>query len=60
MPRAPYIRDKYTYEVKTARAAVREYFERFSKDRYETAVEGWRPLQSDNCEYDETIAQTEG
>jgi hypothetical protein len=38
----PYIREKYTREVKTARAVVRDYFERFPKDRYETSVESWR------------------
>jgi hypothetical protein len=25
-----------------------EYFERFPKDRYQTAVESWRELQSQN------------
>jgi hypothetical protein len=34
MPRDPYIREKYTREVKTARAVARDYFERFPKDRY--------------------------
>jgi hypothetical protein len=42
MPRDPYIREKYTREVKTARALARDYFfERFPKDRYETSVESW-------------------
>jgi len=35
MPRDPYVREKYTREVKTARAVARDYFERFPKDRYE-------------------------
>ena len=39
MPLDPYIREKYTREVKTARAVARDYFERFPKDRYETSVE---------------------
>jgi hypothetical protein len=50
MPRDPYIREKYTREVQTARAVAREYFERFPKDRYDTAVESWRHLQCDNYE----------
>jgi hypothetical protein len=29
MPRDPYIREKYTREVKTARAVACDYFERF-------------------------------
>jgi hypothetical protein len=32
MPRDPYIREKYTREVKTARAVARDYFERFPID----------------------------
>jgi hypothetical protein len=51
MPRDPYIREKYTREVKTARAVARDYFERFPKDRYETSVESWRHLQCDNYEF---------
>jgi hypothetical protein len=50
MPRAPYIRQKYSREVKTARSVARYYFERFPKDRYETSVESWRHLQCDNYE----------
>jgi len=48
MSRDPFIREKYTREVKTARAVAREYFERFPKDRYETSVESWWHLQCDN------------
>jgi hypothetical protein len=51
LPRDPYIREKYTREVKTARVVAREYFERFPKDRYETAMESWRHLQCDNYEF---------
>jgi hypothetical protein len=47
----PNVRDKFTREVKTARAVARDYFERFPKDLYETAVETWRHLQSDNYEF---------
>jgi hypothetical protein len=42
MPRDPYIREMYTRE---------EYFERFPKNRYETAVESWRHLQCYNIEF---------
>jgi hypothetical protein len=28
-----------------------EYFERFPKDRYQTEIESWRHLQSDNIEF---------
>jgi hypothetical protein len=28
-----------------------EYFERFPKDRYQTEVESWRELQSQNIEF---------
>jgi hypothetical protein len=51
MPRDPYIREKYTREVKTARVVARDYFERLPKDRYETAAESWRHLQCDNYEF---------
>ena len=51
MPRDPYIREKYTREVKTARAVTHDYFERFPKDRYETSVESWRHLRCDNYEF---------
>jgi hypothetical protein len=30
---------------------ARDYFERFPKDRYETSVESWRHLRSDNYEF---------
>ena len=51
MLRDPYIGEKYTREVKTARAVAREFFERLPKDRYETAVESLRHLQCDNYEF---------
>ena len=46
MPRDPFIREKFTKERTAA-----EYFERFPKDRYQTAVESWRELQSQNFEF---------
>jgi hypothetical protein len=33
------------------RLVAAEYFERFPKDRYQTEVEGWRHLQSQNIEF---------
>jgi hypothetical protein len=61
MPRDPYIREKYAREVIPPGAVAREYFVRFPKDLFETAVENWPHLQCDNYEfYDETIARTKG
>jgi hypothetical protein len=51
MPRDPYIRDKFTREIKTARQVAREYLKRYPKDRYDTQVESWRHLQCDNYEF---------
>ncbi len=43
MPRDPFIRD--------ARKLAAEYFQRFPKERYQTEVESWRHLQSQNIEF---------
>jgi hypothetical protein len=51
VPRDAYIRDKFTRELTTARKVAREYFERYPKDRYETEVENWRQIQSQNIEF---------
>jgi hypothetical protein len=51
MPRDPYIREKFTRERTTARKLAEEYFQRFPKDRYETEIESWRHLQSQNIEF---------
>jgi hypothetical protein len=51
MPRDPYIRDKFTREIKTARKVAREYLERFPKDLYETEVESWADIQCYNIEF---------
>jgi hypothetical protein len=51
MPRDPCIREKYTRERTAARRLVAEYFRRFPKDRYQTEVESWRELQSQNIEF---------
>ena len=50
MPQDPYIREKFTRQRITAKVAA-EYFERFPKERYQTEVESWRHLQSDNIEF---------
>ncbi len=51
MPRDPFIREKFTKQHKAARQLAAEYFQRFPKDRYQTEVESWRNLQSDNIEF---------
>jgi hypothetical protein len=51
MPRDPHIREKFTRLRITAKKVAAEYFERFPKDRYQTEVESWRHLQSDNIEF---------
>ena len=51
MPRDPHIREKFTKNLNTARKHAAEYFERFPKDRYQTEVESWRELQSQNIEF---------
>jgi hypothetical protein len=35
----------------TARRLAFEYFERFPKERYQSELESWRHLQSQNCEF---------
>jgi hypothetical protein len=51
VPRDPFIREKFTKERTAARKLAAEYFERFPKDRYQTEVENWRELQSQNIEF---------
>jgi hypothetical protein len=34
-----------------ARRLAKEYFEKYPKDRYQTEVESWRKLQSENIEF---------
>ena len=48
MPKDPYIREKYTEGAHDRPAQVAEYLQRFPKDRYQTEVESWRELQSQN------------
>ena len=51
MPRDPFVREKFTKERTAARKLTAEYFERFPKDRYQTELESWRELQSQNIEF---------
>jgi hypothetical protein len=51
MPRDPFIREKFTKEGSAARKAIKEYFNRFPKERYRTEIESWRHLQSQNFEF---------
>ena len=47
----PFIHEKFTKDRTAARRFAAEYFERFPKDRYQTEVESWRELQSQNIEF---------
>jgi hypothetical protein len=51
MPRDPFIREKFTRERSAARKLAAEYFERFPEDRYQTEIESWCHLQSQNIEF---------
>ncbi len=51
MPRDPFVREKFTKERNAARKHAAEYFERFPKQRYQTEVESWCELQSQNIEF---------
>jgi hypothetical protein len=51
MSKDPFIREKFTRERVAARKFAAEYFERFPKDSYQTEVESWRHLQSQNIEF---------
>ena len=51
MPQDPFNREKFTRERTAAKKLAAEYFQGFPKDRYQTAVESWRHLQSQNIEF---------
>jgi hypothetical protein len=51
MPKDQFIREKFTRERSAAKKLAAEYFQRFPKDRYQTEVESWRNLQSQNIEF---------
>jgi hypothetical protein len=48
MPQDPFIREKFTRLRQAAKKLAAEYFERYPKHRYQTEIESWRHLQSDN------------
>src|SRR5882757_5447950 len=56
MPRDPFIREKSTKDRNAARKHAAEYFQRFPKERYQTGVESWRELQSQNIEFAVVVA----
>jgi hypothetical protein len=47
VPQDPFIRQKFTRLRQAAKKLAGEYFE----DRYQTEIESWRHLQSDNIEF---------
>ena len=51
IPQDAYIREKFTRERSAAKKLAAEYFQRFPKEQYQTAVESWRHLQSQNIEF---------
>jgi hypothetical protein len=51
MAQDPYVRDKFTRVFSEARRVARDYFEKFPKGRYQTEVESWRNIQSNNIEF---------
>jgi hypothetical protein len=51
LPRDPFIREKFTKERSAARRFIREYFQRFPKERYQSELESGRHLQSQNYEF---------
>jgi hypothetical protein len=51
MPPNPFVREKFTRVRTAAKKLAAEYFERFPKVRYQTEVESWRHLQSQNIEF---------
>ena len=51
MPEDPFVREKFTRAQPFAHKHAKEYFEKYPKERYQTEVESWRKLQSDNIEF---------
>jgi hypothetical protein len=51
MPRDPFVREKFNKDRNATRKHAAEYFQRFPKERYQTEVERWRHLQSQNIEF---------
>jgi ribosomal protein L32E len=46
-----FIREKFTKLRQAAKKLAVEYFERYPKDRYQTEIESWRHLQSEDIEF---------
>jgi hypothetical protein len=51
MPQDPFIREKFTKERSAARKGIREYFKRYPNKQFQTELESWRHLQSQNFEF---------
>ena len=51
MPQDPFVREKFTRERTAAKKLAAEYFDRFPKEQYQTEVESWRHLQSQNIKF---------
>ena len=51
MSRDPLIREKYTKERNAARRLICEYYEQFPRKLYQTEIESWSELQSQNIEF---------
>ena len=45
------VREKFTKERSAARKAIREYFKRYPNKQFQTELESWRHLQSQNFEF---------
>ena len=47
----PFTREKFTKERSARQEAIREYFKRYSNEKFQTEVESWREPQSQNIEF---------
>ncbi len=51
MPQDPFVREKFTRERTAAKKLAAEYFKRYPKEQFQTELESWRHLQSQNIEF---------
>jgi hypothetical protein len=51
MPDDPFVREKFTKERSAARRAIREYFKRYPNKQFQTELESWRHVRSQNFEF---------
>ena len=51
MPPDPFVREKFTMERSAAGRAIRRYFKRYPNEQFQTELESWRLLQSQNFEF---------